>query len=197
MKTRIYRIIALAILAFTGIYNIKAQGLYKAGQTINGNGFTYICETPWAEAGVTVVAFPGDVRLRNINTKYTGLRQKAGNTLVPFVDPPKSYNSDGDAFKKFHNIINSVLSGADKKMAERDMLSIELHINSQTGKIEDVEFNFNISEGFARIAPEKYYQIETQLKQQVTYSINNIGKTYNYNYSSWAYLGGWFGKTIH
>ncbi len=197
MRTQINKLYIIALLAIFGINGAMAQDLYRAGQTIKGNGFTYVVEEPWAEDGITVVAFPDDVRLRNINNKFTGARQKAGNVLVPIINAPKSYNSDGDAFKKFHNIINSVLSNIDKQNAKGSTLFIDVHINSQTGKIDDVEFRFNINDGFAKIAPEKYYQIETQLKQQVTYSINSVGRAYNYNYDFWEYLGVWFGKTIY
>lgn len=201
MKTKQYiYIIAAAIAVWFGVDDTKAQGYYFPGDTIRGSGFTYICETPWAEEGVLVITFPDNIRLRNINNVFTGIGQrKDGVLLSPLEDLPKFYIDDNDAFKKFHNIINSVLSTTEKNNAKGSeyMLFVDLFISPTTGKIVDVEFNTHIDDGFAKIAPEKYYQMETMLKQQVTYQINDIGRRYNYNYYFIPYKGSFLGQTIN
>ncbi len=195
MRTRIYRIMAFAILALAGMNNANAQGLYTAGQTIKGDGFTYVVEEPWIEEGGRFLPIL-DIRLRSANNTFTGIAPRNNGVLISSADRAIPITSDDNIFKKFDRIINAVLSSTDKQNTNGSILSIEVAINSKTGKIIDVEFYMDINSGFAKIAPEKYYQIETQLKQQVTYSINSVGCTYNYNHDGWSYYGTWFRQPV-
>lgn len=190
MRTIILKIAVSAVFALmSASIGINAQGLYRPGQLITGTGFKYVCEIPWGEEGLTVFAYPGDIQLRNINAQFVGKPQMIGSKLVSPVDPPKTYVSKDRAYEKFEVIINSVFTAAEKLRTRGAMLIVELHVNSSTGKIADVIFGMTDSDGFATIPAEKYYLIETMLKQQITYQINAVGKQYNFNYDWWWYKG--------
>ena len=189
MKTKMYKLLVAIAFMVCGASHSYGQNYYTPGQTIVGDGFTYVCEldTYMSEYGLT--PSPITLRLQDIgNTLSDHIPLQANGKHIPFIDPPNSY-AIGDALPLICNIFASVLSVEDRRAIQNnqtyprpEMLFMRLYINSQTGRVMEVVFSFNSqANGFINLAPEKYFQIETMMKEQLVFQINDIGRTYNFN----------------
>lgn len=197
MKTKLFNLVAIALFALLTINSAQAQLPFRAGQILSEPNFKYICEIPWMEPGANIFVFSNYIRIRSINNRFTGIAQRDENgRLVPAMNAPKSVDSNGNAFKIFHGIINAVLDDTDKRTAGAATLYVFVYVDPATSKIVDVEFQMDAKSDFAKIALAKYHQIETLLKQSVTYHLTPEGRKLNYIHDAWMYRGVWFGQTI-
>ena len=162
----------------------QAQQYYAIGDTISGNGFTYVCDldpgTP--ELGMSSSGF---IRVRNLNNILTDQVKtyRNGDTIYynPLVKHPNPYTNDY-VYMIQCNIFNFVLDLRDKNNAEQDRLMMDFYIDSDTGHLLEIEFLMNpYNEGFTKITPEKLFRIETMLKEQLIFQMTSVGQNYNFN----------------
>ncbi len=179
-------VLFLILLLFYFSNRSYGQNYYSFGQNIIGNGFVYECEN---YKGV------GAVRLYNSNNALTNATQtrKSGGTITynkPFNNLPDRVVYEPRIGLSVTNIVGSALNATEKNSVGTDILGITLYINSDTGKVMEVEFIFNPARsGFVHIPPEKYYNIERQIKQNIIFNVTTEGKSLNFNVFTHAVRG--------
>lgn len=78
------------------------------------------------------------------------------------------------------------ISASEKQRVKGHELIITMCINSDTGKVDEVEFSFINFGTYATIPISVYRKIETDLKEKVWYIPTEEGKKLNYIYYWWA-----------
>ena len=84
------------------------------------------------------------------------------------------------------SIVNAAFSASEKQRVKGHELIITMCINSDTGKVDEVEFSFMNFGTYATIPISVYRKIETDLKEKVWYIPTEEGKKLNYIYYWWA-----------
>ena len=84
------------------------------------------------------------------------------------------------------SIVNAAFSASEKSKSKGHELIITMCINSDTGKVDEVEFSFMNFGTYATIPISVYRKIETDLKEKVWYIPTEEGKKLNYIYYWWA-----------
>ena len=170
---KIYIVLSIEILT---IFTINAQSLYSAGQTIVGNGFTYKCDNDY---GVLVLHNATDIW----TSLSGGMKMKDGSPFTfELRENPKGFIQSFESFTDMINTIKSQFTAAQVSMVTGARpLTVSMYINSDTGVIQGVSFDFLDSEPWAKIPIDTYRAIEVALKSKFTFQITDQGKKYNYN----------------
>ena len=106
----------------------------------------------------------------------------------------QSYKNTGETFSQTdegivllqYDIVNAAFSASEKQRVIGHELIITMCINSDTGKVDEVEFSFMNFGTYATIPISVYRKIETDLKEKVWYIPTEEGKKLNYIYYWWA-----------
>lgn len=77
-------------------------------------------------------------------------------------------------------IANSTLTSMEKDMVKGREFTLMLHINSTTGKVDDVMFSFSNLGPFASIPVSTYRKMELQIKDQLFYNLTDDGRKLTY-----------------
>ena len=165
------------------VWALHAQtNYYSETKTFYENGYTYQCDV-----------YKGAVAtLYNKDAKYYGQTQTYRDTGEQYdfhAGDPAHIEKDNWTKSKAFAIVNQAFSTEQKVKLQGDELLIELFINSQTGKIADVVFEFQVIPGitdFYTIPVSVYRQIEVELKQNVWFVPTKFGKNLSYIYMFWA-----------
>ena len=160
-------------------YIYAQTNYYAVTKTFNENGYTYQCD----------VAASKTVTLYNKSNKLLFTTQSYKNTGETF-----SQTDEGivllqyDAWTRVErlSIVNAAFSASEKQRVKGHELIITMCINSDTGKVDEVEFSFMNFGTYATIPISVYRKIETDLKEKVWYIPTEEGKKLNYIYYWWA-----------
>lgn len=152
---------------------------YTESETFNEDGYIYQID----------VLSSGFVELYNQDNQWIGSYPMYKSNGTTFVQPEYGYidlyddDSWLDSEKKMETIVWNALTISEREMVKGDELNIILHINSTTGKVDDVMFTFVTWESFAKIPVSTYRNIELQIKEQLLYNLTDDGKKLNYIYT--------------
>lgn len=80
------------------------------------------------------------------------------------------------------NVVNSSFSNAEKQQIQGIYFFIIMHINSTTGYIDDVYFEFDDDEAYVTIPVSVFRKIELGIKEKVKFTLTDEGKKLNYIY---------------
>lgn len=97
----------------------------------------------------------------------------------------KFFIEDDWTYKKCLSILNNAFTDVEKKLLDDRKLGVLLYINSQTGKVMEVKFDFFSQSGFAKIPVSTYRSIELKLKSEVWFTPSDEGKKMNYLVRWW------------
>ena len=170
--------------------NIMAQrkingvnNLYAKDTTFYENGYAYQCDVLEGAMHIT---------LYNKKNKYTYVDQTFKATNLPVSMDENRYSGphlepDNWTKPKTFSIINNAFSAEDKARIKGNALGILLYINSDTGKIMEVEYQFFGFKPFASIPVSVYRKIETGLKANVWSVPTKEGKRRNYILRCWMH----------
>ena len=131
----------------------------------------------------------GFVELYNQDNQWVGSYPMYKSNGTTFVQPEYGYielydpDSWLDSEEKMETIVWNALTISEREMVKGDELYIILHINSTTGKVDDVMFNFVTWESFAKIPVSTYRKIELEIKEKLLYNLTDDGKKLNYIYT--------------
>ena len=168
------------ILLFHLWGTLQAQTYYyNETKTFYENGYTYRCDTPPS----------GLVTLGNKENKYT-------NTPLVFKD-----GSDANGAMVFHgmrplenddwtyqtgvSIVDKAFSAEERKRVGGKKIDVGMIIDSSTGKVIEVSFNFFYTDPFATIPVSTYRKIELELKEKVWFTPTADGKRMKFIMNSW------------
>ncbi|MBE6281879.1 MAG: DUF5043 domain-containing protein [Bacteroides sp.] len=168
-------------IALILIYNLYVSFIcaqtnyYLEDKTFNEDGYTY-------QADVIGIM----VQLYNQDNQWVGRSPKYKVDGSPFFQPEygyiESYDEESwlDSEKKMSTIANSTLTSMEKDMVKGREFTLMLHINSTTGKVDDVMFSFSNLGPFASIPVSTYRKMELQIKDQLFYNLTDDGRKLTY-----------------
>ncbi len=177
------RTFRIFIAMMFGVSALHAQtNYYSETKTFYEDGYTYQCDV---ENEVLAILY-------NKDTKYYGQTQMYRDTGEQYdfhAGDPAHIEKDNWTKPKAFAIVNKAFPPEQKAKLKGRNLIIELFINSQTGKIADVVFEFpsvTIVGDFNTAPVSIYRQIEVELKKNVWFVPTKFGKNLNYIYMFWA-----------
>jgi hypothetical protein len=173
MKMRITLISALFCVSYLSAQNYY----YDVTKTFYENGYTYQCEVPPSKL----------VLLYNKENKLTHTKWVFKDTGK---EPPLPYNIDDvkdDTWtkRKCYSIVNNAFSAGEKQRTRGYELRISMYIDSNTGKVREVDFTFLAGNPFATIPISVYREIEVELKKNIWFTTTAEGKKMNYLVRTW------------
>ena len=175
MKTLI---IFISIL-FSATYMYAQTNYYATTKTFNQDGYIYQCD----------VRASGFVTLYNKSNKLINVYPVYKNTGESFVQTDagiKLLESDTWTRSKRFSIVNAAFSDSEKQMLKGHDFYIIMYINSSTGRVDEVSFEFHKSDPFAAIPISVYRKIEIELKKDIWFTLTTEGKMLSYIFYWWA-----------
>ena len=173
-------IITFLSLLFCVVSVSSQTNYYTTTNTFYETGYTYQCDVDIAEM----------VTLYNKSNKltYVDVVYKATGKLFSPTKPEEYNVFEDDTWTKqlCHSIVNNAFSKSEKGRVKGRKFSITLYINSDTGKVTEVNFNFTTFSPYATIPISVYRKIETELKSKIWFTITTQGKRLNYIMLSWG-----------
>lgn len=175
MKT----LVILILFIIMGITTLYSQtNYYTESKIFEGVGYKYKCN----------VSSLRNVILYNIDNKYVGKYPKYRTTgrdyEFPEYDRKKLYIKNVSTETKIKNIINSNFSGITitqpQNSAQRKTFNITFYINSETGRVDELEFDFVNFGPYAQVPVEVFRQIELDIKQNIQFEVTDYGKELDY-----------------
>jgi hypothetical protein len=107
--------------------------------------------------------------------------------LTPMKWMPATFADDNWTKPKCYEIVNSILSDAEKQRLKESEVSIGIYISPITGKIQEIDYQFVTFNPWATIPLAKYRNIETRLKDEVWFTPTEYGKGLNYIFLDFRY----------
>lgn len=170
----------IMMLMFFLIYTtciLSQSNHYTITKTFNEQGYTYQCD----------VSKSGSVTLYNKNNKWTYTPQKIKSTGEIFYVTAENYvpvlieDAIGVASdKKMELAIDNAFVKYKEQLEGRQIFIITC-INSDTGKIDELYFEFVNFGPYACIPVSVYRELETKLVG-LQYTLSPLAKTFNYVY---------------
>lgn len=176
-KTLEMKSIIIVIFVVNALNLLAQENFYKNTKTFKEQGYTYQCD----------VSKSGSVTLYNKNNKWTYTPQKIKSTGEIFYVTAENYvpvlieDAIGVASdKKMELAIDNAFVKYKEQLEGRQIFIITC-INSDTGKIDEVYFEFVNFGPYACIPVSVYRELETKLVG-LQYTLSPLAKTFNYVY---------------
>ncbi len=159
----------------------NTEGLEIKSDTLQMDGYTYICDT----------LMNIGVHLYNAeNHPGRGeVRYKTGEPLnleEVLADQVKHVIISDEIHDRTHAIVDNAFTKAQVEQLDEQKFSIVLNISSSDGSITDVYFKCWATGGYKNIPIEVFREIETRLKTEVQFELTDEGKKVNYCYLAWS-----------
>lgn len=167
--------IIFAIYTF-GIF--AQENYYKSTKTFYENGYTYQCD---------VLEGAGFVTLYNKENKLSKTEQLYRNTGTPtsMKDRKKVIEEETWTKPKCFSIVNNAFSVMEKQRLKDCEFTIMMYIDSDSGKVLEVKFQFVNFRCYATIPVSVFRKIEVELKKNIWFTPTTDGKKLNYIFLSW------------
>ena len=153
---------------------------YNSGE-FRQQGYAYRYNT---EDEIFICLF--DAQNKWVNVKWQMANGSEVSPEMAMGRTPTTHNAS-HGLKDVQNKVSSCFSQSEKMLlkAEKTKLIIDLRINPQSGKIDDVIFRFRKSSKYAGIPVQTYRNIESSLKNSLSFNVTNEGKKLNYVMVLW------------
>ena len=157
MKAKNLTLVLIGLLFYMTDANAQTR-FYDTDRTFHEQGFTYVSST----TGVTVYLNNRDTRwIGRDLTNRDGTRRGAGPTIE---------RSNRDQMEQLaRTIINNAFTPAERQRLRGYRMDVTLFMNPDTGVVDDVQFIFGRTEGFATIPVTTYRRIELELKNRLRF----------------------------
>lgn len=159
---------------------ISAQAFYyDKTQTIKEEGYTYQCD---------VIEKAKYVRLYNKDNHFTyadQVNRNTGEIITIAEEKEKQFENDTWTRPKCVSIINDAFSVAEKQRVKGQGVIIILYIDSDSGKISEVEYQFLSIGPYATIPVSVYRKIEVELKKNIWFTPTKEGAKRNFILLAW------------
>lgn len=164
------------------IMKIAAQtNYYENDKTFYENGYTYQCDVQEGSKHVT---------LYNKSNSLTYVDQVNRNTGEAFSIAEsyfEQFEDDSWTRPKCNSVVNNAFSSAEKQRVKGSRFTIIMYINPNTGKVDEVKFQFVSFRPYATIPVSVFRKIETELKNNIWFIPTAEGKKRNYIICSWRH----------
>ena len=164
-------------MLFCATFSVAQTNYYTTSKTFYENGYTYRCD----------LCASRFLDLYNVNNKWVGKFPSYKSTGETFVMPDAGIQLTTHASwlenkEKVKNIVNAAFTAAQKQTITDEELYIDLYINTETGKIDDVCFSFLNNKPYAYIPVSVYRNIELAIKENVQEVLTDEGRKLNFIY---------------
>ena len=160
------------------LYNVSlalAQtNYYTTTKTFNEQGFIYQCDV--RESGMVTLYKKGDKWI------YTPqIIRSTGEHFIMYDDTPDIIETvNNDFIYTCKSIINKAFSSTENQRVKGSKFVVSMYINPDTGKIDEVAFEFFSIGSYATIPISVYRNIELGIKQKLSFKPTIEGKKLNY-----------------
>ena len=172
-------IIIFINLLICATHMLAQTNYYTKSKTFYEDGYTYHCDVPTYKL----------VTLYNVNNRWVHTYPKYKDTGKTFVMPEEGIDlieDDNWTDNKCQSIVNNAFSTTEKQRVKGKEFTISMYINTTTGKVEEVDFQFESIESYATIPVSVYRKIEIELKNNIWFTPTTEGKKLNYILYWWS-----------
>ena len=171
------RTIILITMLFCATLSVAQTNYYTTSKTFYENGYTYRCD----------LCASRSLDLYNVNNKWIGQFPSYKSTGETFVVPDVGIDLFTHASwlankEKVENIVKAAFTAAQKQTITDEELYIDMYINTETGKIDDVCFSFLNNKPYAYIPVSVYRNIELAIKENIQFVLTDEGRKLNFIY---------------
>ena len=169
------------ILAFVAIFNslhlFSQINYYDETKSFYDNGYTYKADVySW-----------GEIYLYNTSNSWIGKNQvyKGSNEIYVMTDVGEYLFEHASwlvSRENIKNIISNAFSRDEKRMIGDEEIILTMYVNSTTGKIDDITFEFFDDSPYRFIPVSTYRAIELSIKQNIQLTLTDAGRRLNYIY---------------
>lgn len=169
-----YILLIVATIFTVGLF---AQNKSTVTTIIEGDGYTYIKNIRKSRL----------VDLYNQENKYTNvpLVYKETGERPPFDLREKRVEDDNWTSLHSELIVNRAFTNEQKQIVRGHKLGVAIYIDSTTGKVVETEFTFPEMTPMAEIPLSVFRKIELDMKNEIYFTLTDVGKMYNYVFFYW------------
>ena len=169
-----YILLIVATIFTVGLF---AQNKSTVTTIIEGDGYTYIKNIRKSRL----------VDLYNQENKYTNvpLVYKETGERPPFDLREKRVEDDNWTSLHSELIVNRAFTNEQKQIVRGHKLGVAIYIDSTTGKVVETEFTFPEMTPMAEIPLSVFRKIELDMKNEIYFTLTDVGKKYNYVFFYW------------
>ena len=166
-------------MLFCVTYLHAQTNYYTTTKTFYESGYTYQCD----------VRVSGFIALYNKSNTWNNIYPVYKNTGENFAQTDEGVelleNDTWTRSKRF-SIVNEAFSTSEKQRIKGHDFDIIMYINSTTGTVDEVNFEFYKSTPYTTIPISTFRKIETEIKKNIWYTPTAEGKELSYIYYWWA-----------
>lgn len=169
-------IILFLVLFCATTFSVAQTNYYTTTKTFYESGYTYNCDLSIKS-----------VELYNVSNQWIGQFPSYKSTGETFVVPDEGIDLFTDASwlenkQVCQAIVNEKFSQEQKETITGQELFIIMYLNTETGKIDDVCFDFHNDEPYAYVPVSVYRSIEVALKERIQFELTSEGRKLNFIY---------------
>ena len=166
-------------MLFCVTYLHAQTNYYTTTKTFYESGYTYQC----------VVRASGFIALYNKSNTWNNIYpvyKNTGETFAQTDEGVELLENDTWTRSKRFSIVNEAFSTSEKQRVKGHDFDIIMYINSTTGTVDEVNFEFYKSTPYTTIPISTFRKIETEIKKNIWYTPTAEGKELSYIYYWWA-----------
>lgn len=166
MKTLVILILSI-IMGITTLYS--QTNYYTESKIFEGVGYKYKCN----------VSSSKSVILYSCNNKLTGQfpKYKATGGLFSYpAEGVKLYQYNAQLEKQIRQVVHAAFSKYSQPIIVDKSLYIIFYINSESGSVDELEFDFVNFGPYAKVPVAVFRQIELDIKQNIQFEVTDYGK---------------------
>lgn len=174
MRTLVILIIT-TVMEITTLY--AQTNYYTESKIFEGVGYKYKCN----------VSSSKSVILYSCNNKLTGQfpKYKATGGLFSYpAEGVKLYQYNAQLEKQIRQVVHAAFSKYSQPIIVDKSLYIIFYINSESGSVDELEFEFVNFGPYSQIPIDVYREIENRIKDSIHFEITEFGKTLNFVWTS-------------
>ncbi len=168
----------LIIATVVGITTLYSQtNYYTESKIFEEEGYKYQCN----------VSSSKNVLLYDKNNRLTGQHPKYKSTGELFVYPVsgvKLYQYDAQIENQIRQLVYGAFRKYQQPVIADKSLYIIFYLNSETGMVDELEFEFANFGSYSQIPIYVYREIENRIKDSIHFEITEFGKTLNFVWTS-------------
>lgn len=169
------RMLLVFVVIFNSLYLFSQTDYYNETKTFEESDYTYKADVhSW-----------GEIYLYNASNAWIGKKQvyKSTGKSFDFLNESLDYFDHASWLVGKENIrmiLNRTLSRDEKRMIGDKEIILNMYVNSTTGKIDDVCFDFFEDSPYRFIPISIYRKIELDIKQNIQLTLTDEGRKLNY-----------------
>ena len=171
------RTIIFIAMLFCTVFSAAQTNYYTTSKVFYSNGYIYQCDSSDSRR----------IELYNVSNKWIGETVSYKSNGETFVVPDEGIDLFTSASwftnkNKCKSIVYDMFTDVQKQTFADEELELIMHINTETGKIDDVCFSFLKDEPYAYIPVSVYRNIELAIKENIQFVLTDEGRKLNFIY---------------